>query len=101
LRRVVETFTVKRFIDNGQDYGSGVANVRWVRSVATEKHIALRKISNSEIMSGGNHKGITDNLIDPLKCDNCDPKIVILSGQWADNPGWPEKEFDNNNNHSL
>lgn len=101
LKNIVQDFTVKRFIENGQDYGSGISDVRWVRSVAPQRHIILRKISNAEIMAAGNRKGITDDIIDPLKCETCDPKIVILSGRWDENPGWPDTEFDNNNNHSL
>jgi competence protein ComEC len=101
LRQVVQNFVTKRFVDNGQDLGSGIAAVRWVRTNATQKEIVLREIHNDEVMKNGNKKGLTDGVIDPLRCDTCDPEILILSGQWDSNPGWTKNEFENNNNHSL
>ncbi len=102
LKRVVQDFNVKRFIENGQTRGSGVANINWVRSEAPQRHITLRTILNSEVMKAGNKKGLTDDTIDPLHCDKCDPKIVIYSGQWDNHPNWPQSERDSNNNeHSL
>ncbi len=49
LKRVVQDFNVKRFIENGQTRGSGVANINWVRSEAPQRHITLRTILNSEV----------------------------------------------------
>jgi competence protein ComEC len=101
LRRVLQFFPTKRFIENGQDYGSGIEPVRWVRSVAAQRQITLRNVLNRDFMHSGNRSGLTDEVIDPLRCEQCDPEIVILSGQWERNPGWPNDEFRNNNNHSL
>ena len=101
LKRVLLSFSTKRFIENGQDYGSGIASVRWTRSVAAQRQSTLRNVRNSEFMSTGSRAGLTDEVIDPLRCERCDPEIVILSGQWEQNPGWPADEFKNNNNHSL
>lgn len=101
LKRVFQNFTVKRLVENGQDYGSGIASVRWARRHALTNHVAIRTVINSEVMKGGNREGLTDEVIDPLFCTKCDPKIAVLSGQWDQNPGWPKKEFENNNNHSL
>src|SRR5207244_4282236 len=55
----------------------------------------------SEVMSNSNRAGLSDAVIDPLKCTNCDPAIVVLSGQWDQEPGWSKSEYHNNNNHSL
>jgi competence protein ComEC len=101
LKRVLQNFRTKNFMENGQDYGSGIANVRWVRSVADQNQIKVRKILNSEVMKNGNQSGLTDAWIDSVKCDNCDPEVVILSGQWDRDTGWPAQEYKNNNNHSL
>jgi len=101
LKRVVNGFTSKRFIENGQDSGSGIANVKWVRSVAPQRNITVRQVLNSAVMANGNHNGITDDVIDPIQCAHCDPRITVLSGQWDDDPGWSDTDFDNKNNHSL
>lgn len=101
LKRVVQNFATRSFIENGQEYGSGIANVRWLRGVAKEQHIVVRQIINSEVMKENNHAGLTDDTIDPIKCTNCDPHIVIFSGQWDKDPGWSKEEYRNNNNHSL
>jgi competence protein ComEC len=101
LRRVMETFQVRRLIENGQDFGSGISAVRWARSRAASGHMTLRPVLNSEIMKDGNRVGLHDDSVDPLRCETCDPRITILSGQWDQNPGWPSEEFKNNNNHSL
>jgi competence protein ComEC len=101
LKRVVNAFTVRRFIENGQESGSGIENVKWVRSVATQRNITTRKILNSDVMASGNRQGLTNGEIDPLQCADCDPQIRILAGQWDSDPGWAHSEFDNKNNHSL
>jgi len=49
-----------------------------------------------------NHAALTDADIDPLACPDRDPEIRILQGSFREaNPGWPEGEFENQNNHSL
>jgi competence protein ComEC len=45
--------------------------------------------------------GLAGPVVDPLSCPRVDPDIRILSGSYRDNPGWPDGEFDNGNNHSL
>ena len=99
LRRVVETFTVKRFIDNGQSQGTGTGNPNWVRSVAASRNIIVRAIMDTVVAAADS--GFTDADIDPVSCQWCDPRIRILSGQLTENPGWSHSEFDNKNNHSL
>lgn len=99
LRKVVEKFNVKGYVDNGQESGSGIAPIKWVRTHATERHIRLRTVLNSEVEES--KKGLTDAVIDPLKCAECDPKILIFSGQWDTDPDWSDTDFKNKNNHSL
>jgi len=102
LRRVVETFHVRSFVDNGQTEGSGIANIKFVRKLAHDKHeIELREAAHSEIMAGGKKNGITDDTIDALKCERCDPAITIFSGAWDNDPEWSVSEMNNKNNHSL
>jgi competence ComEA-like helix-hairpin-helix protein len=40
-------------------------------------------------------------VIDPVKCDNVDPKIKLLWGGQNTNPGWTKTAFENQNNHSV
>jgi beta-lactamase superfamily II metal-dependent hydrolase len=101
LKKVAQAFTVKRYIDNGQTTGSGIPNVKWIRAFAVTNHIVTRTILNSEVMAEPHGKGITDEIIDPLKCDKCDPVITIFSGQWDTEPDWSNTELNDKNNHSL
>lgn len=103
LRAVVEHFHVKRYIDNGQLEGRGTENPRWVRAHAHAdgRDIRTRAILDDEIPRGPGRHGLTDGDIDPVSCAQCDPRLVILSGQKTENPHWSQEDFDNKNNHSL
>lgn len=101
LKAVVQNFTVKRYFDNGLLHAPLAANARWVRTQSEDRHILVRAITDGEITSLDHKHGLTDGDIDPINAEDCDPKIVILSGQQEDNPGWPEGDFQNENNHSL
>ncbi|MHC4387169.1 MAG: ComEC/Rec2 family competence protein [Planctomycetota bacterium] len=101
LRRVVERYNVKRYIDNGQRHGPGTGNPNWVKRVADSRNIVVREILNSAVTAGGNRDGLTDDDIDPIDCNGCDPNIVILWARLSENPGWSHSEFDNKNNQSL
>ncbi len=46
-------------------------------------------------------RGLTNEVIDPVKCDNVDPKIRLLWGGQNTNPGWTKAAFENQNNHSV
>lgn len=47
------------------------------------------------------NRGQTNDVIDPVKCDNVDPKITLLWGTSEENPGWTKRAFENQNNHSV
>lgn len=103
LREVVERFTVKRYIDNGQLSGTGTEDPNWVRNNAVTggRNIKLRDISDDLVPSQPYAAGLTDEDIDPISCPTCDPKIFILSGRLNTSPGWTDKQFKDKNNHSL
>ena len=103
LRKVVETFKVERYVHNGTYNGSGSANAKWMRDHANDdgRTVVQRSVEDSEVVGGGNKSGLTDGTIDPVDCGQVDPKITVLSGHVASNPGWPQGEFANQNNHSL
>lgn len=103
LQRVVETFNVKRLIENGVDHGSGIGPVRWVRTNAHSdgRDISVFAITDDQVTALPHKQGLTNDNIDPVACTPIDPKIAILSGAMRVNPGWSESDFDNGNNHSL
>src|SRR5688572_3932221 len=104
LKEVVERFVVRRYIDNGQITGRGTEDPRWVRANAQTdgRNVAVTEIGQDQIAALlPARAGLTGPGIDPLSCDLCDPRILILSARYDDNPGWPEGDFDNKNVHSL
>jgi competence protein ComEC len=103
LRRVVETFTVKRYIDNGWTTGSGRAGPNWLRARVQDgtRDVRVLDVQDSQVEAAG-RTGLTNRDIDPFPCEGQDPSIKILQGSFRDsNPGWPDGEYDNQNNHSL
>ena len=105
LRAVVENFTVKRYIDDGFDHGSGAPNPNWLRREvqAGRLNVTVRAIRDKEVTELPTKTGLTDQDIDPFSCGTVDPRVRILSGSFEDddNPGWPDSVFENQNNHSL
>jgi competence protein ComEC len=57
-------------------------------------------ISDTEVTATGG-QGLTDEIIDPVVCAGVNPRIRVLSGEQKTNPGWPQREFDDENNHSV
>jgi len=61
----------------------------------------IREVLDDEVTQLPKRNGLTDRDIDCIKCATCDPKIHVLSGQMATDPGWGHGAFDNANNQSL
>jgi competence protein ComEC len=103
LRRVVEAFSVERYIDNGFTTGSGRGGPNWLRREvsAGRRHVTIRDIPDAEVEAAAGRRGLTDRDIDPVACPVRDPAVRVLGGRFDENPGWPEGEFENQNNHSL
>ena len=101
IREVSEQFTVLRYVDNGQLAAN--SDTHWIRDNfnTAGRHTVLREIADAEITSLPTKTGLTDAIIDPLVCADCDPVIRVLSGRLDVNPGWPLDAFDNQNNQSL
>lgn len=55
----------------------------------------------AEVKKIPKRRGLTNDIIDPVKCPTVDPKITVLWGGSDDNPGWTPKAFENQNNHSV
>jgi competence protein ComEC len=103
LQRVVEAFTVERYIDNGFTTGSGRGGPNWLRRevAAGRRQVTVRDIPDSVIDAAAGRRGLTDGDIDPIACAGRDPAIRVLGGRFDENPGWPDGEFENQNNHSV
>jgi competence protein ComEC len=101
---VLENYKVTHAIDNGMDQGSGGAAQGelhdWVAHHPETKYqpIALADIADP--------KGLTGDVIDPIRCKDVDPTFHALWGRVAQDPGWPgmrygKTPFQNANNHSV
>ncbi len=103
LREIVSQFTIARCVENGQRTGGGAADITWLEGEVDDgrQQTIMRSVRDDEITALNHRHGLTDDVIDPIECANCDPVIRILSGGLDDNPGWPNGDFGNPNNHSL
>jgi competence protein ComEC len=98
---LLEKFTVERVVDNGRPGDDVVATEMAALRAYTAK---LGRRYHAVVDLNG--KAIHDDVVDPLKCRAVDPKIRVLSGSRAADPGWGEDRFhhrffDNENNHSV
>lgn len=99
---VLERFTPRNVVTNGQTQGSGaeqqVALQRW----ATEHpEVGVRAVRAGAILPCG----LTDEVIDPVRGSDVDPVLTVLWSQVASDPGWGEAynkpRFTNQNNHCV
>jgi hypothetical protein len=88
IKTVLTACRVKAYIDNGIVHGSGASGVKFVRAESENLGIVIREIQEEDITSLGAKVGLTDDVIDSLRDENCDPQIRILSGSLSTNPGW-------------
>lgn len=102
LKRVAETFLVDGYVHNGRLIGSGRPNAVWMANFVSIHVPAIPAVAvDDAALAAGGPEGLTGPVVDPLACARVDPDIRVLSGGYRDNPGWPDGEFDNGNNHSL
>lgn len=103
LPMVLERYKVKGIIDDGREQSSGAPQISamhaWLKQHPEVRH---RDLLVSEIERG---RGVTDDVIDPIRCADVDPEIRALWGSVTVDPGWPPtpwgKPIDNENNHSI
>ena len=102
LRRISERYVIGGYVHNGLLNGSGRVGANWMHghTANSSPPIANLAVEDPIIEAAGN-QGATDGTIDAVNCPTIDPRIRVLSGGFVDNPGWPDGEFDNGNNHSL
>lgn len=108
LRAVLEDFTVRRVIENGQRsplkpnrVDEGDAPLIWAETFArTHPDFTLRDVDQVEVNQTA--EGLADGDIDPVDCPGTDPDIRLLSAdREEDDVDWPTRVFENKNNHSL
>ena len=108
LPLVLERYRVLNIIDNGMTHGSGARQqVAMLERVAHPPEgspaIGRRSISVGDIVDPA---GLTDAIIDPVRCPTIDPGIKVLWGRVGEDPGWGgnrfgRTNFQNANNHSI
>jgi len=100
---VLERYHVTHVIDDGLVRSSGGEQAKllheWLRSHPEVLHEDVHAAAAPP-------RGLTDDVIDPIRCDKVDPEIRALWGQVDVDPGWPidafgKRPFDNENNHSV
>jgi competence protein ComEC len=100
LDEVFETYTVRRYVDNGPPLAT---NSEMIRTHANPggSRVEVFAVSDEDVVASPT-LGLTNDIIDPFECQNMDPEITILSGRIAERPdGWTAKQFQNPNNQSL
>ena len=99
LKAVGEAYPIAGYIENGAKKGSGLDPAKWMRSLvaAHSGAIGYDPVSETDVLAAGT-AGLTNSVIDPVKCQGVDPDIRVLSGRYDINPGWPQGEFDKNGN---
>jgi competence protein ComEC len=100
---ILERYKVKNVIDDGLERSSGAAQVLalhdWLRHHPEVRHEDIHA-------ERARPAGLTDDIIDPIRCPEVDPAIRVLWGQVAADPGWApdhrgQNPFVNENNHSV
>jgi competence protein ComEC len=102
LPMVLERYKVKNVVDDGLMRSTGEAEIALLHDWVTRSGAGHRDVRVEDIPQ----YGLSDDVIDPVRCEDADPELRVLWGQIGTDPGWPEtqwgtKPFDNENNHSV
>jgi competence protein ComEC len=109
IRLVFDRYRVLNVVTNGQELADlgGKPQMILHRRIARGE-MTLNDPSDdigfvaAEFKTIPKNKGLTNDVIDPVKCANVDPKITLLWGALDQQlPGWDPKDFENENNHSV
>jgi competence protein ComEC len=100
---VIARYKILNAITNGQEQGTGQAG-----QIALHRKVAASEGTNTpigfvvaQVKDIPKNQGLTNDVIDPVKCPTVDPKITLLWGAVEDNLGWKRADFNNLNNHSA
>lgn len=107
VKDVLARYRVLNAVTNGTEISSGrYGQIALHKQVAAGEETSGRSDDMGYIAAAKENiprnTGLTNNIIDPVKCDAVDPKITLLWGAVSSNPGWRTlKDFKNENNHSA
>jgi competence protein ComEC len=102
LGQVAQNFHIKNYVDNGHSgKRSGEPNQGNMEKLARSTGIHYESPSYEQVTAGGNHKGFTDSVINPVHCSAISPQIFILSGRFESPSDLGAADFANENNHSM
>lgn len=99
VQTVLDNFTVRNVVDNGQTTGSGgpqqvnLENYAQQTSGVGYKDVELSQINKTS--------GLTSAVIDPIQCTGTNPLIRVLWGHVDSNLGWSATTLKNANNNSV
>jgi competence ComEA-like helix-hairpin-helix protein len=106
VKEVLSRYKVLNAVTNGHESGSGKFG-----QIALHKKVAEGEETSDPSDDIGYtaaivddippNKGLTDANIDPIKCDNVDPKVTVLWGATTRNSEWSAADLKNENNHSV
>lgn len=96
---VLDHFTVRNAIDNGETGGSGGPQQAALEDYTQQSsEVGFEAIHLDDI---GRTAGRTSAVIDPINCQDGDPVVRVLWGLVSADPGWSKAAFGNPNNHSV
>ncbi len=98
LRRVVETFQVRRYIETGRANGKVTT---WMNTRLTKPPQIEHVVVTEAIVQAAGKRGLSNARVDPLACADVNPRIRILSGARAPGPGLTASDLKTENNHSM
>ena len=98
LRRIVETFTVSRYIETGRANGQITA---WMNERLTRAPVIQHVVVTEASVEAAGARGISNAKVDPLACTDINPRIRILSGARVPVPGLTKSDLKTENNHSM
>jgi competence protein ComEC len=98
-RSVLEKYRVLNLITDGLTLSSGGEQQQWMQEQADARGIPRFEVQAAAIPAGG----LTNAIIDPVKCETVDPRIEVLWGAVDKQVGasWDPDALEDMNNHSV
>ena len=105
VKQVLAKYRVLNAVTNGMETGSGrLGQIALHNKVAAgeETEDASDDIGFTAVWQKDiSKRGLTNDVIDPVRCEDVDPMITALWGQVGPEIGWTKTDLDNANNSSV
>ena len=105
IKSVVNKYTIKNVISNGQEYGSGRYPQIFLHETISNTEATPDPSDDIFYTESVNSKISPTGLLVPVfnsgSCNGINTTIKLLWGRIPTNPGWTEAKYSNNNNHSV